>query len=50
MGCEEGGDGGCFLKRKFELLVLTESKMKEKGEVSWCEVNNHCRCSGGGKS
>ena len=28
-----------FQKVKFELLALTETKWKGKGEVSWCGVN-----------
>ena len=28
-----------FKEGKFELLVLTETKLKGKGEVSWCRVN-----------
>ena len=28
-----------FQKRKFKLLALTETKLKGKGEVSWCGVN-----------
>ena len=28
-----------FKKGKFELLALTETKLKRKGEVSWCGVN-----------
>ena len=28
-----------FKKGKFELLTLTETKLKGKREVSWCEVN-----------
>ena len=28
-----------FIKGKFELLALTETKWKREGEVSWCEVN-----------
>ena len=28
-----------FKKGKFELLALTETKLKGKGEVSWCRVN-----------
>ena len=29
-----------FRERKFELLALTETKLKGNGEVSWCEVND----------
>ena len=28
-----------FREGKFELLALTETKLKGKGEVSWCGVN-----------
>ena len=28
-----------FKKVKFELLVLTETKLKRKGEVAWSGVN-----------
>ena len=28
-----------FKEGKFELLALTETKLKEKGELSWCGVN-----------
>ena len=28
-----------FRKGKFELLALTETKLKGNGEVSWCGVN-----------
>ena len=28
-----------FQKGKFELLALTETKLKRNGEVSWCGVN-----------
>ena len=28
-----------FKRGKFELLALTEKKLKGKGEVSWCKVN-----------
>ena len=28
-----------FKEGKFEFLVLTETKLKEKGEVSWSGVN-----------
>ena len=28
-----------FKKGKLELLDLTETKLKGKGELSWCEVN-----------
>ena len=28
-----------FKEGKFELLALTETKLKRKGEVSWCGVN-----------
>ena len=28
-----------FIKGNFELLALTETKLKGEGEVSWCEVN-----------
>ena len=28
-----------FKEGKFELLDLTETKLKRKGEVSWCGVN-----------
>ena len=28
-----------FRKEKFELLALTETKLKENGEVSWWGVN-----------
>ena len=28
-----------FRKRKFELLVLTKTKLKGNGEVSWCGIN-----------
>ena len=28
-----------FKERKFELLALTETKLKGNGEVSWCGVN-----------
>ena len=28
-----------FREEKFELLVLTETKLKGNGEVSWCGVN-----------
>ena len=28
-----------FKKGKFELLALTETKLKEKGEVSWSGIN-----------
>ena len=28
-----------FKEGKFELLILTETKFKGNGEVSWCEVN-----------
>ena len=34
---EEGVD--IFNKRKFELLALTETKLKGKGEVTWSGVN-----------
>ena len=34
---EEGLD--IFKKRKFDLLALTDTKLKGRGEVSWCEVN-----------
>ena len=27
-----------FRKGKFELLALTETKLKGNGEVSWCKV------------
>ena len=30
---------GIFRKGKFELLALTDTKLKGKGEVSRCEVN-----------
>ena len=40
-----------FKKGKFELLALTETKLKGKGEVSWSGVNViFARCSGNGKS
>ena len=29
-----------FLKGKFELLSLTQTKLKRYGEVSWCGVND----------
>ena len=29
-----------FKKGKFELLALTETKLKGEGEVSWCGVND----------
>ena len=35
---KEKGGGECF-QRKFELVALTEMKLKGKGDVSWCEVN-----------
>ena len=28
-----------FKKENFELLALTETKLKGEGEVSWCKVN-----------
>ena len=28
-----------FREGKFELLALTETKLKRKGEVSWCGVH-----------
>ena len=28
-----------FRKRKFELLILTKTKLKGNGEVSWCGIN-----------
>ena len=28
-----------FRKGKFELLTLTETKLKENGEILWCGVN-----------
>ena len=28
-----------FKEGKFELLALTETKLKGRGEVSWCRVN-----------
>ena len=28
-----------FREAKFELLALTETKLKGNGEVSWCGVN-----------
>ena len=28
-----------FREGKFELLGMTEKKLKANGEVSWCEVN-----------
>ena len=28
-----------FKEGKFELLALTETKLKGEGEVSWCGVN-----------
>ena len=31
-----------FRKGKFELLALSELKMKEKGDISWCGVNIIC--------
>ena len=33
---EEAGE--VFRERKFELLALTETKLKRNGEVSWCGV------------
>ena len=36
--CKEGGGGRCFQNGKFELLALTETKLKDK-EVSGFEVN-----------
>ena len=33
--CEEGGGGGLF-RGKFELLALTEMKLKGNRKVSWC--------------
>ena len=36
-----------FKKEKFELLALTETKLKEKEEVSWSGVNViFAQCSG----
>ena len=29
-----------FRKGKFEFLAFSETKLKGKGEVSWCEVNS----------
>ena len=29
-----------FKEGKYKLLVLTETKLKRKGEVSWCGVND----------
>ena len=29
-----------FRERKLELLAWTETKLKGKGEASWCEVND----------
>ena len=29
-----------FRKGKFELLTLTETKLKRNGEVSWCRVSD----------
>ena len=37
--CKERGSGNIFRRRKFELLVLTEEKLKGNGAVSWCKVN-----------
>ena len=31
---------GVFRKGKFEFLVLTETKLKGNGDVSWCGVNS----------
>ena len=28
-----------FRERKFELLALTETKLKWEGEISWCGIN-----------
>ena len=43
--CEEGGSGGRFQKGKlFELLALTDTKLKGNGEVSWCGVNSIIGC------
>ena len=37
--CEERGSVDVFRVEKFELLALTESKLKANWEVSWCGVN-----------
>ena len=33
-----------FRKGKFDLLAVTETKMKGKGEVEWCGVKCVCVC------
>ena len=33
-----------FKEGKFKLLALTETKLKGKGEVSWCGVNGIIAC------
>ena len=35
--CKEGGGGGLFKEGKFELLALTETKLKGNGEVTTLE-------------
>ena len=37
--CEQGRGMDIFRKGKFELVVLTKTKLKGNGEVSWCGVN-----------
>ena len=36
---EEGGDGGCFQRRKVQVSCLDLAKLKGNGEVPWCGVN-----------
>ena len=31
-----------FRKETFELLALTEMKIKKNGEISWCRVSDIC--------
>ena len=37
--CKEEEVVDVFRKEKFELLALTETKLKENGEVSWWGIN-----------
>ena len=37
MGLRRGGED--FRKRKYEVVALTERKLKGNEEASWCEVN-----------
>ena len=43
---EEEEEEDVFRRGKFELLALTQTKMKGDGEVSWCEMKwYHSWCS-----